>query len=273
MKTSILVFAALAFASMAAAADRTLVWQDEFNQAPGSGPDAAKWVYDLGKDKWGNRELETYTDSRANVFVATDPAATDGKVLVLRAVKAADGSYTSGLLKTLGKFTARFGRFEARIKMPRGKGIWPAFWMLGENIAQVKWPTCGEIDIIESLGDRPGIVYGTAHGPGYSGGHGIQGRVTLPPGEALADGYHVYAVEWSPGKVEWSFDGRVYHTITPAQLPLGTRWVYDDSPFFILLNLAVGGYWPGYPDATTQFPQEMRIDYVRVYAPAAVSKP
>jgi len=268
MKKLIPVCAALALATMAGAAERPPVWQDEFDQPAGSGPDASRWVHDVGYDKWGNHELETYTDARANSFVATDPAATDGKVLVLRALKAADGSYTSGRIKTLGKFATKYGRIEARIKVPKGQGIWPAFWMLGTNIGEVNWPNCGEIDIMESVGNRPGVLFGTGHGPGFSGSHCLQNRVHLPEGQALADAYHVYAVDWSPGKVEWSFDGRVYHRLTPADLPKGARWPYDDGPFFILLNLSVGGDWPGYPDATTTFPQELRIDYVRVYAPA-----
>lgn len=265
MKPRFWLWAGLVLAAAVVRAERTPIWQDEFDQPVGSGPEASKWVFDLGANKWGNAELEEYTASRANSFVAADPAATDGRVLVLRAVKEADGKYTSARLKTLGKFEPRYGRIEARIKVPRGQGIWPAFWMLGAGHGHVRWPDCGEIDIMESIGREPGVLFGTAHGPGYSGSHGIQGKVTLPAGEALADTYHVFAVDWSPGKVEWSFDGRVYHTLTPTKLPPGTRWVFDDGPFFVLLNLAVGGGWPGYPDATTQFPKEMRIDYVRVY--------
>lgn len=268
MKTLIPVFAAMALAAITGAAERRIVWQDEFDQAVGSGPDPAKWVYDLGRDRWGNHELETYTDARTNSFVAADPAATDGKVLVLRAVKGPHGGYTSARLKTQGKFAAQYGRIEARIKVPKGQGIWPAFWMLGDSFGRVRWPVCGEIDIMESVGHRPGVLFGTAHGPGFSGEHCIQNRVQLPDGQALADTYHVYAVEWTAEKIEWSFDGKVYHRIAPADLPKGAHWPYD-APFFILLNLAVGGDWPGKPDATTSFPQELRIDYVRVYAPLA----
>ncbi len=262
-----------AFVVVGFAAEPAPAWRDEFNQPVGSAPDPAKWVYDLGNsDGWGNAELEFYTATRANSFVAGDPAATDGKVLVIRAERGADGRYTSARLKTLGKFATRYGRIEARLKLPRGQGIWPAFWMLGANIDQAGWPQCGEIDIMESIGHRPGVLFGTMHGPGYSGDKGIQGRVTLPEGTALGDAYHVYGVEWSPKKITWLFDGQPYFTATPARLPPGAKWVFDDGPFFLILNLAVGGGWPGYPDATTTFPQELRIDYVRVYPSEAAPR-
>ena len=241
------------------------LWQDEFNQPSGTGPDPAKWSYDVGNNGWGNAELENYTDTRANSFVVDDPEATDGKALVIRAVRGPDGSYTSARLKTQGKYAAIYGRIEARMKLPHGQGIWPAFWMLGESIPDVKWPTCGEIDIMEVPGHEPGKLHGTLHGPGYSGKHGINKSTLLPADATFADAYHLFAVNWSPGKIEWLLDGRVFHTCTPATLPAGSKWVFDNAPFFLLINLAVGGHWPGYPDATTRFPQEMRIDYVRVY--------
>lgn len=253
------------------------VWQDDFDQPAGSAPDPAKWVHDLGASGWGNAELQEYTSARANSFVVDDPAAENGKALVIRAVKVgphagngdASGSepkFTSARLKTQGKFSVSYGRIEARMKLPRGQGIWPAFWMLGDTHATAGWPECGEIDIVEVLGHETNKLYGTVHGPGYSGGKGVTGSITLPPGPTLADGYHVYAIDWSPGRIAWSLDGKVYHTVTPASLPPGARWVFDDAKYFFLLNLAVGGRWPGYPDATTQFPQELRVDWVRVYA-------
>lgn len=243
------------------------VWQDEFNQAPGSGPDPAKWVHDLGANGWGNKELQEYTASRENSFVVADPEATDGRALVIKAVKTAAGGYTSARLKTQGKFATGYGRIEARLKLPKGQGIWPAFWMLSDNIDQVRWPACGEIDIVEMIGHLPGTLHGTVHGPGYSGQHGITKFTQLPAGATFADAYHVFAVDWRPGKIEWLLDGKVFQTLTPASLPAGAKWVFDDARHFLLLNLAVGGAWPGYPDATTQFPQEYRIDYVRVYGP------
>ena len=263
MKSSAAALAAL-FLTMIATAS-TPIWQDEFNQPVGSGPDPAKWVFDVGDNGWGNRELERYTDSRENSFVVADPDATDGRALVLRAVRTAAGGFTSARIKTHGKFATTYGRIEARLKLPRGQGIWPAFWMLADNIERVPWPACGEIDIMELIGHQPGTLYGTLHGPGYSGKHGISQSTVLPGGATFADAYHVFAVDWKPGRIDWLLDGKIYRTLTPADLPAGAKWVFDDSPFFLLFNFAVGGLWPGYPDETTKFPQEFRIDYVRVY--------
>lgn len=241
------------------------VWRDEFNQPVGSGPDPAKWVHDLGDNGWGNQELQTYTASRENSFIAADPEATDGKALVLRAMRTPAGGYSSARLKTQGRFTAGYGRIEARLKLPRGQGIWPAFWMLGHDIDAVPWPACGEIDIMELVGHLPGTLHGTLHGPGYSGQYGISKSTLLPGAAKFCEAYHVFAVDWQPGRIDWLLDGQIYHTLTPANLPAGTRWVFDDNACFLLLNLAVGGLWPRYPDASTEFPQEYRIDYVRVY--------
>jgi len=243
-----------------------LVWQDEFNQPVGTGPDPAKWVHDLGDNGWGNKELQTYTDSRENSFVTADPAASGGRALVLKAVRTAAGGYTSARIKTHGRFATGPARIEARLKLPRGQGIWPAFWTLGDNIDTVPWPACGEIDVVELVGHQPGTLYGTLHGPGYSGTHGLSKHTVLPHGAAFSDAYHVFAVDWKADHIDWLLDGKVYASANPASLPAGAKWVFDGPPFFLLLNLAVGGLWPGYPDATTQLPQEYRIDYVRVYA-------
>jgi beta-glucanase (GH16 family) len=242
-----------------------LVWQDGFDQPVGTGPDPAKWVHDLGATGWGNKELQTYTDTRENSCVTADPDATGGRALVLKAVRTPAGGYTSARLNTQGRFSLTHGRVEARLKLPRGQGIWPAFWMLGDGFGRVPWPACGEIDIMEMVGHQPGTLYGTLHGPGYSAAEGLVKSTVLPPGATFADAYHVFAVDWRPGRIDWLLDGRRFHTLAPADLPAGTRWVFDDTPFFLLLNLAVGGLWPGYPDGTTQFPQEYRVDYVRVY--------
>jgi beta-glucanase (GH16 family) len=142
--------------------------------------------------------------------------------------------------------------------------MWPAFWMLGVDGPQVDWPACGEIDIMESLGREPTIVHGTIHGPGYSGGAGITAQYVLPGAPALAEKFHLYAADWMPGRIDFSIDQHVYLTVTPKSLPAGTKWVFD-HPFFLILNLAVGGAWPGNPDASTVFPQDLVIDYVRVY--------
>jgi beta-glucanase (GH16 family) len=251
-----------------------VVWSDEFNQAAGSSPDATKWAYDLGGGGWGNNELETYTNSTDNISVVADSAATDGKALVIHAIKDSSGGYTSARIKTQGKFTMKYGRVEARLKVASGKGIWPAFWMLGANIDTVSWPTCGEIDIMETIGQSPATAYGTLHGPGYSGAQGLQGKDVLTDGTHFDTNYHVFAIDWSPGQIKWSVDGTVYHTWTAGSVPAGSTWVYDNSPFFIILNLAIGGAFPGNPDGTTAFPQSYSIDYVRVYAvpPPAVGQ-
>ncbi len=169
-------------------------------------------------------------------------------------------------MKTSGKFEQQYGRFEARIKISYGQGMWPAFWMLGNDIGTVGWPTCGEIDIMENIGKEPAMVHGTIHGPGYSGGTGIGSPFSLAKGR-FADDYHLYAVEWEPNLVRFYVDNNLYATRTPADLPQGTKWVYD-HPFFMILNLAVGGDWPGAPDNATVFPQTMLVDYVRVYKKA-----
>jgi len=256
--------ACLLLAPPARSAQPKLIWSDEFNQALNSGPSTARWAYDLGAGGWGNNELESYTSSRTNSYIAADSAATDGKALVIAAVKSSNGAYTSARLKTQGKFTFTYGRVEARLKTSDGQGLWPACWMLGASIPTAGWPNCGEIDILETVGAAPKIAYGTLHGPGYSGEHGIGNHMTLTSG-TLASAYHVYAVDWSPNKIVWSLDGKVYHTVTPSSLPAGTSWVFNNHPFFLILNLAVGGYWPGNPDATTKFPQKLTVDYVRVY--------
>jgi len=240
---------------------RKLVWADEFDQPHGSSPRAAKWNYDLGASGWGNSELQNYTDRTNNARIE------DG-CLVIEALKESHqgSAYTSGRLKTQGKWQWTYGRIEARIKVPRGQGIWPAFWMLGTNITAVGWPKCGEIDIMENIGREPNTLYGTIHGPGYSGNQAISGKTNVADGAALADEFHVYAVEWTTNRIEWFLDGKRYFSVSPDTLPAGAKWVYT-GPQHLILNVAVGGHWPGYPDATTSFPQQMLVDYVRVYAP------
>jgi len=255
-----------------------LVWSDEFNGAAGTAPDPANWNYDLGGGGWGNGELETYTNSPNNVFQ-------DGSGnLVIRAIRDAAGGYTSARLQTgnpgastrTTDLSWQYGRVEARIKLPFGKGVWPAFWMLGEDIATVSWPACGEVDIMENFGtfnNNVSVNNGTAHGPGYSGAGGIGKAYTLPFGEKVADDFHVYAVEWSQDSVEWFVDGASFHRITPASLPAGTKWVFN-APFFLLLNLAIGGpaSFLGTPDPAAPFPpQDMLVDYVRVYQAAVIT--
>lgn len=241
-----------------------LTWSDEFNAANGSLPDSSKWVMETGGTGWGNNELETYTNRTKNVHIH------DGKLMIIAAKETYTGTdgitkqYTSARLKTAGLFEQKYGRFEARIQVPQGQGMWPAFWMLGSNVGKVGWPDCGEIDIMENIGKEPDKVHGSMHGPGYSGGNSLTGTFTLPSGK-FADGFHIFAVEWEPSVVRFYVDSNLYETRTPADLPSGSTWVFD-HPFFVLLNVAVGGDWPGSPDTTTVFPQTMLVDYVRVYA-------
>jgi len=246
----------------AAAMDGRLIWSDEFEGPAGAAPDPAKWVFDLGGGGWGNNELETYTDSRANSYLDGDGH------LVIQALQPAPGKFTSARLKTEGKFSFAYGRVEARIRIPFGQGIWPAFWMLGDDVQSKGWPSCGEIDIMENIGREPDTVHGTVHGPGYSGDHSV-GRPFQAGSPRFADDYHVYAVEWAPQRIDFLVDGKSYYAITPALLPAGSKWVYD-HPFFIILNVAVGGAWPHDPDNASVFPQKMLVDYVRVYQRQAV---
>jgi beta-glucanase (GH16 family) len=252
-----------------------IVWRDEFEGARGAAVDARKWTEESGGEGWGNKELQFYTTGAQN-------ASLEGLgSLVIRAseetlpesFKCCYGPcrYTSARLVTRGKFSQAYGRFEARLRVPRGQGLWPAFWLLGEDIATVGWPACGEIDVMENIGREPSTVHGTVHGPGYSGAAGVGASYALPGGRRFADDFHVFAVEWEPRALRWYVDGRLYQTLTPDKLPAGAKWVFD-HPFFILLNVAVGGQWPGDPDPTTTFPQTMTVDYVRVYRRAGVRR-
>jgi len=244
--------------------DWKLVWSDEFNGRNGSGVDTTKWVSEVGGGKWGNQELEYYTNRLQNAYMQ------DGNLVIKSQQEkytGADGvtwNYTSARLKTLGKFTQTYGRFEARMKIPFGQGLWPAFWMLGDDIDRVDWPTCGEIDIMENIGKEPSTIYGSIHGPGYTGAIGIGAPYRLPGRQRFSDDFHVFAVEWEPDTIRFYVDKDLYATRTRAELKPGWKWVFD-HPFFLLLNVAVGGDWPGNPDTTTVFPQTMLVDYVRVY--------
>lgn len=251
-------------AATPAPAPMQVVFEDTFDGAAGSAVDGAKWQLETG-DNPSNAEHQYYTPG-------TDNAALDGQgnlVITARQENPANYQcwygtcqYTSARLNTAGRFTAQYGHVEARIKIPRGQGIWPAFWMLGEDIGSVGWPNCGEIDVMENIGSEPATIHGTIHGPGYSGGEGIGAAYQHPQGWSFADDFHTFAVDWSPNSITWSVDGNVYQTRTPADLG-GDQWVFEHR-FFLILNLAVGGHWPGYPDASTVFPQTMTIDYVRV---------
>jgi beta-glucanase (GH16 family) len=236
-----------------------LVWNDEFNGPAGAPPDPTKWTYDVGNNRgWGNRELETYTKDSENAHM-------DGTGnLVIRA-EPRPPVYTSARIRTQGLFAVGpVARVEARIKVPKGAGMWPAFWMLGNTFNKRNWPACGEIDIMESLGREPSINHGSLHGPGYSGGQPKTAIYTLPDGKKFADDFHIFAIDWTPASVTFYVDDTAYETVHDTDIPVGTKWVYD-QPFFLVLNVSVGGNFAGPVSPDTTFPQEMLVDYVRVY--------
>jgi beta-glucanase (GH16 family) len=249
----------------------TLVWADEFDGPDGTKPDPKKWNYDLGGNGWGNHELEFYTNHPQNaqiksgnlVITAQKESTTDKNVT---------RDYTSARIKTQNLFVQAYGRFESRIKIPKGEGVWPAFWMLGDDIAAIGWPKCGEIDIMENIGKEPTAVHASLHGPAPPGSDPANKKATadltqkfsLPGNADLSDDFHIYAVEWEPATIRFFIDKVNYATFTQAEWPRNARWPFDHK-FFVILNLAIGGDWPGPPDANTQFPAQMLVDYVRVY--------
>lgn len=269
LRCAFLLCAAVTMAAPARvrASGPVLIWNDEFNQPAGTQPNPAKWGYDLGVGNppgWGNNELETYTNSPSNVLVVSDPAATDGKALAIRA-QAVAGGYTSARINTASTFTVTYGRLEARARVPTGVGCWPAFWALGSDFATDPWPACGEVDVMEWVGQTPSHIKGSLHATGYSGGQSLNADCVLPNNASYSDAYHVFAVDWYPDQLVFSVDGAVYEVQTKSGIPAGSEWPFD-LPFFIILNFAVGGNWPGPPNSSTVFPQDFRIDYVRVYS-------
>ncbi len=236
--------------------DWQLVWEDEFEGQEGQLINSSKWGYDIGTD-WGNSQLEYDTDRAENVSL-------DGNgnlAIITRKENYMGSAYTSARISTRGLFETTYGRFEARIQLPWGQGIWPAFWLLGNNVDEVSWPECGEIDIMEYRGQQPSIIHGTIHGPGYSAGGGITQSFELTQ-DRFDTGFHEFAVEWGEDFIEFFVDDKHYQTITPGDLT--GNWVFD-HPFYIILNVAVGGGYVGPPNANTQFPQTMLVDWVRVY--------
>ena len=244
---------------------RKLIWSDEFNGSAGTSPEASKWSFDTGGGGWGNEELESYTSRPAN-------AELNGQgdlAITARAEKytGADGiarDYTSARLQTLNTFQFQYGLVEARIQVPAGQGLVAQFWALGHEAYESEdaWPGCGEIDTMEVLGSEPSIVNGTLHAPWSFAPTGVQG--TAESATPLSAGFHVYSVEWEPERISFMLDGSVYKTITPADLPAGAAWPFK-HPYFLLLDLAVGGEWPGSPNASTHFPAQMLVDWVRVW--------
>ena len=233
-----------------------LVMSDEFNVE--GAPNPSLWSYNIGtgNNGWGNSEEQYYTNRPENIKVENGFLK-----ITARREQYMGKSYTSARILTKGKFETKYGRLEARIKLPRGKGLWPAFWMLGSNSDTAIWPACGEIDIMEYLGSSPTKVFGTVHGPGYSAGNAITKTYTLPNSRFDTD-FHVFGVEWDENYINFYVDNVLYNQITPSDVT--GDWVFN-NPFYMILNMAVGGNYPGAPNSETPFPQEMLVDYVRVY--------
>ena len=240
-----------------------LTFEDNFDT---DGPvDAASWNYDLGNGcgvqqgcGWGNNELAYFTDRPENIKV-------EGGMLHITALQESfqGAAYTSARINTKDKVEQQYGRFEARIQLPWGQGIWPAFWLLGSNYEEVDWPQCGEIDIMEYRGQDPSTLVGTIHGPGYSGGLPETSKEYVLPSDRFDKGFHIFGIEWGPDYINFYVDDVLYNQITPEDVE--GEWVFD-QPFYIILNLAVGGNFVGPVGANTVFPQTMLVDYVRVYS-------
>ncbi len=255
-----------------------LVWSDEFTNTSGApaAPDPTVWTYDTGNSGFGNGELENYCawGSSTGPCSTTSPSefvGTDG-YLHIEAQQPSPGVYTSARLKTQGLFSFQYGRFEVRAMVPEAQGFWPAAWLLGNNINNVNWPACGEQDVLERVNAAlsPDWNEGSVHGIGFTGGTGLGTHYPFPSGQTAAQ-WHTYGMIWSAGTVQYYIDSpsNVYATYTPSSLtPLndGAVWPFDDGQSnFIILNLAIGGSWPGSPNSSTPFPSEMLVDYVRIY--------
>lgn len=241
-----------------------LVWQDEFNVNTIQSIDSTKWNFEIGDGTlyglppgWGNGQLEYNTERLENV-------AQDGQgnlKIVARRESFMGSAYTSARITTKALFEKEYGRIEARMKLPWGQGLWPAFWMLGNNIDAVGWPDCGEIDIMEYRGQETSKIHGSLHGPGYFGGNPVTAEYNLSNGRFDTE-FHLFAVEWGSDFIDFFVDDTRYQSVKPSDLP--GEWVFN-KPFYIILNVAVGGNYVGSPDASTVFPQTMLVDYVRVY--------
>lgn len=243
---------------------RKLIWDDEFKGPTGASPDTSKWNFDSGGSGWGNDELESYTDRPANASLNGE-----GQLAVTARAERFTGEdgisrdYTSARLQTLGKFEFEYGLMEARIKVPSGQGLVGQFWSLGNDAYKDEgWPDCGEIDAMEILGSETSVLNGTIHGPWSEDPNGVGG--TSQSSSTLSASYHTYGVEWGPEQINFLLDGHVYKTITPADVAPGLAWPFR-HPYFLLLDLAVGGEWPGSPNSSTHFPAQMLVDWVRVW--------
>lgn len=268
--------AAASPATAAAPAGWTLAWGDEFNGPAGGSIDTTRWSYDLGDGcasgncGWGNQEREYYTNQRENVSLNGS-----GQLVIVARIAPAGLScyygacrYTSAKVKTQGKRMASPGRVEARVRLPAGQGLWPAFWMLGSSFPSTPWPASGELDIMENHGSNPRSTSSAIHGPGYSGNTPFVHGHELPQGaSAFSEAFHTFAVEWNASQIVFFVDGEAHYTVSRAEIEQRGAWVFD-QPFFVILNLAAGGIFDGHPASDAIFPATMLVDYVRVFTRA-----
>ena len=270
----LLIFASI---TVSAQVNWNPTFTDDFSGAAGTGPDLTKWAYDSPTAGASNNELEIYcgqsgAGTSGDCAQYLNNAHADGTgSLVISAVRMPDGQWTSARLLTHGRFIFTYGRAEANIKLPSAPGLWPAFWMLGDNIfSGTNWPACGEADMMENVPQLgPTVTQSSLNGPNYNGRSSIFAKYNFPTPQRIDTAYHTYGIIWGPDLIQYYVDdpAHPFASFTPANLPRRGTWVYNDHPFFMLLNLAVGGDWPGPPDSTTPNPANMYVDYVRVFAP------
>ncbi len=231
-----------------------LAWADEFST---NSINAANWTFETGGGGWGNNELENYTDRTQNAF------ASQGNLIIEARPEVYNGNqYTSARMITKNKQVFKYGRVDIRAKLPSTKGIWPALWMLGNNIDQVSWPSCGEIDILELLGQEPNRIYGTIHWGSNLATHASKGTNYLLPSGSFDQQFHVYSMIWAENSIKILVDDQEY--LSATNVDVSGTYPFNNN-FFFIFNIAVGGNWPGSPDATTTFPQRMIVDYIRVF--------
>jgi beta-glucanase (GH16 family) len=231
----------------------TLVWQDEFE---GDKLNFSDWKHEIGGSGWGNNELEYYQERNT--------AVRDGYLVITAEKENVGGkNYTSSRIITQGKKEFQYGRVDIRALLPKGQGIWPALWMLGANVTTVGWPACGEIDIMEMIGGagKDNTVHGTAHWDNDGSHASFGGKLSLAPPKVFADEFHVFSIVWTPTAITWYLDDVQYEVIDIT--PSGLNEL--QNKFYFIFNVAVGGNWPGNPDATTTFPQRMVVDYIRIF--------
>lgn len=253
----------------------TLVWSEDFTNTTGANaqPDPSVFTYDTGAGGWGNNELETYCawNSSATPCSTSAPNAyvdTNGYLHIV-AEQPSTGVYTSARLKTQGLFSFQYGRVEIRAEIPEEQGLWPAIWLLGNSVTTQSWPACGEMDMMEHVNTAltPDWIKGSVHGTGFTG-NDLGTQFNFPSGET-ASGWHTYGMIWNKGTISYYVDdpSTPYATFTPSSLSglSGASWPFDNGPAFLILNMAVGGSWPGPPDSSTQFPAQMLVQYVHIY--------